>query len=178
MLTGLTLASSLAWMSILPATAVFAQSGPMVTPGSVTLSGPTTSTLNGSATFSASAQDPNGTAEYQFWVEEPNGQWMDAQNYSTSNTFTLSTPSAGDYLVAVDVMDKTEVAAGQWNLAQTTLSDGVFVDSSVTVTSNATGSVAKGTPITLTATASNIYDPVYQFWVETPSGEWMQSGNY
>ncbi len=38
--TGLTMASSLAWMSILPATAVFAQSAPTVTPGSVTLSGP------------------------------------------------------------------------------------------------------------------------------------------
>ena len=110
--SGLTMASSLAWMSILPATAVFAASTPTVTPGSVTLSGPIHPT-NGTATFSASASDPNGTAEYQFWVESPTGQWTDMQNYSTNNTFTLATPSAGDYLVAVEVLDQAQVAAGE-----------------------------------------------------------------
>jgi hypothetical protein len=109
--TGLTMASSLAWMSIVPATAVFAQSTPTVTPGSVSLSGPIHPT-NGSATFTANASDPGGTPEYQFWVESPTGTWSDMQNYSTTNTFTLATPSAGDYLVVVDVMDQAQVAAG------------------------------------------------------------------
>ncbi|MDA8200065.1 MAG: regulator, partial [Thermaerobacter sp.] len=175
--TGLTMASSLAWMSILPATAVFAQSTPTVTPGSVTLSGPITPT-NGTATFTASASDPNGTAEYQFWVESPNGAWTDMQNFSTNNTFTLSTPSAGDYLVAVEVMDQAQVAAGDWSMAQTTLPDGVFNGSSLSVMSNASGSVAAGTQVTLTATETNVFSPLYQFWYQEPNGTWVQSGNY
>ena len=164
-------------MSILPATAVFAQSAPTVTPGSVKLSGPITPT-NGSATFTANASDPGGTPEYQFWVESPTGQWSDMQNYSTNNTFTLATPSAGDYLVVVDVLDQAQVAAGQWNMAQTTQPDGVFNGSTLSVMSNANGEVAKGQSVTLTATASGIFDALYQFWYQEPNGTWVQSGNY
>ena len=176
-MAGLTMASSLAWMSIVPAVAVIAHSAPTVTPGSVHLSGPIRPT-NGSATFTASASDPNGTAEYQFWVESPTGQWRDMQNYSTGNTFTLATPSQGDYLVVVDVLDQAQVAAGDWSMAQTTMPDGVFNGSTVSVTSSASGSVAKGTSITLTATSSGIFSPLYQFWYQDPSGAWHQSGAY
>ncbi len=177
MWSSLTMASSLAWMSILPATAVMAMTTPTVTPGSVHLSGPIRPT-NGSVTFTASASDPNGTAEYQFWVESPNGQWTDMQNYSTNNTFALATPSQGDYLVVVDVLDQAQVAAGDWSQAQTTLPDGVFNGSTVSVASNASGSVSKGTLVTLTATSSGIFDPLYQFWYQEPNGTWHQSGPY
>jgi hypothetical protein len=178
MLGALTLASSLAWWGLLPAAAL-AATGPTVTPGSVTLTGSTThGTLGGVATFSAAAQDPGGTAEYQWWVEEPTGQWVDAQNYSPRATFTLSTPSVGDYLVAVEVLDQGQVASGDWSAAQTTLPHGVFVDSTVTVTSLPTGPVAPGTSITVSARAQHIYDPIYQFWVESPQGAWQQSGAY
>lgn len=176
-LSGLAMASSLAWMSIVPAAAVIAHGAPTVAPGSVTLSGPICPT-NGSATFTASASDPNGTPEYQFWVQGPNGQWRDMQNYSTSNTFTLATPSQGDYLVAVDVMDQGEVQAGDWSMAQTTLPDGVFNGSAVSVASSASGSVAKGTAVTLTAAASGIFQALYQFWYQSPDGAWHQSGAY
>jgi len=174
----LTLASSLTWWALLPATALAADS-PTVTPGSVTLTSPTTQgTVGGVATFSASAQDLNGTPEYQWWVEMPTGQWVDAQNYSPRATFTLSTPSAGDYLVAVDVLDQSQVARGDWGAVQTTLAQGIFVDSAVTVTGEPTGPVAAGTSVTVTAHAVNIYDPLYQFWVESPEGTWTQSGAY
>ena len=173
----LTLASSLVWMSVVPAAAVFASSGPTVTPGSVALTATSHTAAVGSAvTFTASAQDPGGTPVYQWWVESPTGQWTDAQNYSTQNTFSLATPSAGDYLVVVDVLDQAQAAAGDWSLAQTTLPRGVFVDSGVTVAAAASG--AAGQAVTLTATASNIYDAVYQFWVEAPNGTWTQSGPY
>ena len=175
MLTGLTRVSSLAWMSIVPAAAVRAHGTPTVTPGSVPLSGPIRPT-NGSATFAASARDPNGTAEYPFWVESPSGQWRDAQNHSTSNTFALATPAPGDYVVVVDVLDQAQVAAGPWSLAQTTLPDGVFNGSTVSVASNARGEVAKGRPITLTAASSGIFDPRYPFGHQDPSGTWHQSG--
>ncbi|MDA8198787.1 MAG: hypothetical protein M0Z54_05035 [Thermaerobacter sp.] len=173
---GLTLASSVIWLSLIPPALAIAQRGPTVTPGSVTLTGATRSTVEGQVTFQASAQDPNGTALYQFWVQEPNGQWVDAQNYSASSSFTLATPSAGNYLVAVDVMDESQVAAGDWSAAQTTLPDGVFVQSAVTVSASTTDAPA-GTSVTLSATAQNIFEPLYQFWWEQ-NGQWHQSGNY
>ena len=93
------------------------------------------------------------------------------QNYSTNNMFTLSTLSAGDYLVAVDVMDQAQVAAADWSLAQTTLSDGVFNGSTLSVQSNANGAEgAKGQTVTLTATASHVFSPLYQFWYQEPNG--------
>ena len=173
----LTLASSLVWMSVVPAAAVFASSGPTVTPGSVMLTATNhTAPVGATVTFTASAQDPGGTPVYQWWVESPTGQWTDMQDYSTANTFSLATPSAGDYLVVVDVLDQAQAAAGDWSAAQTTLPRGVFVDSGVTVAAVASG--AAGQAVTLTATASNIYDAVYQFWVEAPNGTWAQSGPY
>lgn len=177
LLPGLTLASSLVWMSLLPAAAV-AQAAPSVTPGSVHLVGAsTTGSLGGTTTFTASAQDPGGHALYQFWVEEPNGTWVNAQNYSSSPQFTLATPSAGDYLVQVEALDAAQVTAGDWTAAQGALPNGVFVGSRVTVAASTTD-VAPGTHVTLTASATGIYDAQYQFWVENPAGEWTQSGPY
>lgn len=177
---GLTMASSLVWMTLLPAASAFAAAGPTVTPGSVTLTGSSvTSTVRGTVAFRASASDPHGTAEYQFWVETPAGVWRDAQNYSPDPAFTLSTPSAGDYLVAVDVLNQAQVAAGDWSQVQTTLPDAVFVNSSVGVTSSAPpAGVPVGQAVTLTAQAQNITQPLYQFWVESPRGQWTQSGAY
>jgi spore germination protein YaaH len=170
------LASSLLWMVLMPAASVAAVA-PQVEPGSVTLTATTiTSTVGGHVAFKATASDPGGTAEYQWWVEEPTGSWVQEQGYSTSDTFTLSTPSAGDYLVAVEVMDQKQVAAADWSQAQTTLPRGVFVNS--VVSAGVVSGETAGRPVTLTAAAANIYEPLYQFWVETPQGEWMQSGNY
>jgi len=174
----LTLASSLVWLLITPAASAVAASAPTVAPGSVTLTASAISVKPGqSVTFTASASDPMGTAEYQFWVELPNGQWEDAQNYSTDNTFVLSNVSAGNYLVAVDALDKAQVSAGAWSSAVTTLADGVFVNSQVLAVS-LDQDVAPGTPVTLLGQATNIYDPLFQFWVEAPDGTWTQSGNY
>lgn len=170
------LASSLLWMLLVPAGAV-AASAPTVDANSVVMTASTiVAPIGGHVLFTAQASDPGGVPEYQWWVEEPTGQWVDAQNYSSSSAFELTTATSGDYLVAVDVLDKTQVAAGDWSQAASTLSRGVFVDSSVTM-SPPSGDTA-GQPVTLTAAAKNIYDPLYQFWVENPQGVWTQSGNY
>ncbi|MDA8200610.1 MAG: glycosyl hydrolase family 18 protein [Thermaerobacter sp.] len=170
------LASSLLWTLLLPAAAWAATPAAQVEAGSVTMTASAhTAPVGGSVTFTASASDPGGTPEYQWWVEEPNGQWISPQNYSTDATFHLSTPSAGDYLVVVYALDQQAVAQKQWAAAQRPLPDGVFVNSTVSAT--ASGDTA-GQPVTLSATAQNIYDPLYQFWVESPSGTWSQSGNY
>ncbi len=174
----LTMASSLVWWMIAPSAAAIAATSPTVTPGSVELTASAVSVQPGqSVTFTASASDPGGTALYQFWVEMPNGQWENQQNYSTDPTFVLSNVSAGNYLVAVDVMDKAQVQHGQWSQAQTTLPDGVFVGSQVAAVS-LNQDAAPGSPVTLQAEATGIYQPLYQFWVEAPDGTWSQSGAY
>ena len=174
----LTMASSLVWWMIAPSGAAVAAPSPTVTPGSVELTASAVSVKPGqSVTFTASASDPGGTPLYQFWVEMPNGQWENLQNYSTDPTFELSNVSAGNYLVAVDVMDQAQVQHGQWSQAQTTLPDGVFVDSQVAAVS-LNQDAAPGSSVTLQAEATDIYQPLYQFWVEAPDGTWSQSGAY
>lgn len=170
------LASSLLWVLLVPASAWAATPPAQVEAGSVTMSATAhTAPVGGHVAFSANATDPGGTPEYQWWVEEPSGKWVDAQNYSTRSTFALSTPSAGDYVVVVDVMDQSALAKQDWAAAQTTVPLGVFVQSTVSAT--ASGETA-GQPVTLSAQAQNIFDPQYQFWVESPAGQWSQSGPY
>ncbi|MDA8199911.1 MAG: hypothetical protein M0Z54_10915 [Thermaerobacter sp.] len=172
------MASSLVWWMIAPSAAAIAATSPTVTPGSVELTASAVSVKPGqSVTFTASASDPGGTALYQFWVEMPNGQWENQQNYSTDPTFVLSNVSAGNYLVAVEVMDQAQVQHGQWSQAQTTLPDGVFVGSQVAAVS-LNQDAAPGSSVTLQAEATGIYQPLYQFWVEAPDGTWSQSGAY
>ncbi len=170
------LASSLLWTLLVPAAAWAATPAAQVEAGSVTMTATAhTAPIGGSVTFTANASDPGGTPAYQWWVEEPNGHWAIGQNYSTDATFHLSTPSAGDYVVVVDVLDQQAVAQHDWSQAQSTAPDGVFVNSTVSAT--VSGETA-GQPVTLSAVAQNIYDPLYQFWVESPSGTWSQSGPY
>lgn len=179
---GLTLASSMLWMSLLPTAAAYASSGPSVQ--SVTLS---SSASNGKAnpgdtvTFTATAVDPNGTPEYQFWYEDPSGVWH-GQNWSTNNTFQLNNVQAGSYEVVVYAIDQSQAQKGQWsaevNSEQTNSNQFVNVQSSVSLTASAT-SVAPLTQVTLRASYSNLTNPVFQFWVYNPNTQtWTSSGPY
>ncbi len=156
-------------MSLLPGASALAAGTP-----SVTLTGSSiTSTPGGTVSFTAAASNVSN-AMYQFWVEEPNGTWVQGTSWQSSPNFTLSTPTSGDYLVSVNTMSASQVQAGDWSAAVSPAngSDGVFVNSSVTLTGNTTD-VAVGQKISVTASASNIYDPQYQFWWQNPvTGTW------
>ena len=146
-------------------------------PAEVTLTGSTiVATAGSNVTFTASAVGITNP-EYQFWVEMPDGKWVDAQNYSSSSTFVLKDVVSGNYLVAVDAMTSSEIAAGQWSQAVGSLADGVFVNATDTL-SLSTSNPTPGSTVTATASATNIFDPLYQFWYETPDGTWHQSGAY
>ncbi len=146
-------------------------------PAEVTLTGSTiVATAGSNVTFTANAVGITNP-EYQFWVEMPDGKWVDAQNYSSSSAFVLKDVQSGNYLVAVDAMTSSEIAAGQWSQAVGSLADGVFVNAS-DVLSLSTSNPAPGSTVTATASATNIFDPLYQFWYETPDGVWHQSGAY
>lgn len=155
---------------ILPGMSAFAQSA------NVTLTGSSlTSTPGGQVSFTASAPGVSNP-EYQFWVEEPNGQWQQETGYTSNPTYVLTTPTSGDYLVSVNVLSKSQLQSGDWSAAIRPLSDGVFVGSTVT-TSVSSATVVQGQSVTITASSTNIYNPQYQFWYETPSGQWVQD-NY
>ncbi|WP_028962528.1 beta strand repeat-containing protein [Sulfobacillus thermosulfidooxidans] len=173
-ISSLTLGSSMLILSMLPAASAFAATAPSVTLTDTTTNNNLAAQVQPgqSVTFQANASGIS-SPRYQFWVEQPDGNWVDAQNYSSSNTFTLSNVQAGNYLVAVDVLSAAQLKAGDYSAAIQPLADGVFVDSSVAI-SPTTAQVAQGQAITVTATASNIFHPVYQFWYETPSGQWVQ----
>lgn len=175
---GLAVASMAVWNVVLPAAGVFAQSAP-----SLTLSANAEQVNPGSTvTFTATGSGLPSNAEYQFWVEQPNGSWTVAQDYSSNNTFTLTVGSQpGDYLVEAYAMTPQEIAAGDWSAAVPSNNGGalgVFVDSSVSITNVSPTTPTVGQPVTVTAQATGIYDPQYQFWYEDPSGAWHQSGDY
>ncbi|MCY0864491.1 MAG: regulator [Sulfobacillus sp.] len=176
--SSLVMGSSMILMGLLPAASAFAASAPSVSLQASAL----TAQPGGSVTFTATA---NGVTnpEYQFWVEQPNGNWVVGQNWSTSNTYTLSNVTNGDYLVTAYVLGQSQLMNHDWSAATNAEAngqqavDGVFVNSQVTVSTTAT-SVTQGQTITVTAAASNIYDPLYQFWYKAPDGQWYQSGDY
>ncbi len=127
-------------------------------------------------TFTAQADGNGSTPEYQFWQEQQNGTWHIVQNYSTINTFTLSSPTAGSYPVTVYALDADQISANDWQAALThTFVVNVDATASLVVP---TSSSEIGQPISLTATSKNLIQPVYQFWIKGPDGNWIASGNY
>ncbi|WP_028962525.1 beta strand repeat-containing protein [Sulfobacillus thermosulfidooxidans] len=180
--SSLALGSSMLILSMLPAASAFAASAPTLSLSEEGHQIAAQVSPGGQVTFTATSTGVNNP-RYQFWVEEPNGSWIVAQNYSSSNTFTLKNVTSGDYLVTAYVLSAAQLSTGDYSAATNVGSDGlqqvdgVFVDSSVTLSAQS-ATVTAGQYVTVTATATNIYDPLYQFWYETPSGVWEQSGNY
>ncbi len=150
------------------------QGVPMVS--QVQLTGPVNPfSANQSATFTAQATDAGGTPLYQFWVHGPDNVWKMVQNYSTQDTLTLPDLRAGSYAVAVYALGRTQYQRREFPLAfyQTTV---LNVGSAVSLT--VPESAVAGQGISVQAAATGITQPVYQFWIENPSGRWTQSGPY
>ena len=133
-------------------------------------------------TTSASSAKPGGAVtltaqssgisnpEYQFWVQDPDGQWVDAQNYSSQNTFILSNVTAGSYLVTVAVLSSTQLQTRAWSDAVQATPVSLFVDSQITAQPASTTPLL-AEPDTITASAQNIDNPVYQFEYVSPDGQ-------
>ena len=150
----------------------YASPQPMVS--GLSVSGPNRVLPIGSdATIQSQAVDANGTPLYQFWLRGPNNRWVLAQNFSPQNTFSLTHLQAGSYAITVDALDKAQVAQKQWSLGyhQTLV---VYVGSRV----NLSVSNPKTSPVTLSAAAVGITQPVFQFWIESPAGQWQPEGPY
>ncbi|WP_430626500.1 protease pro-enzyme activation domain-containing protein [Sulfobacillus thermotolerans] len=136
------------------------------------LSGPSAFASRGqSLTLTAQATDANGTPLYQFWLLAPNKGWEMVQNYSPQNTWTISNLQPGSYVIAVYALDGQQFAQHDFSQAfdATTV---INVDSHVNLTISSTN------PVALDAHASGISNPVYQFWIQSPNGQWHASGAY
>lgn len=136
------------------------------------LSGPSAFASRGqSLTLTAQATDANGTPLYQFWLLAPNKGWEMVQNYSPQNTWTISNLQPGSYVIAVYALDGQQFAQHDfWQAFDATTV--INVDSHVNLTISSTN------PVALDAHASGISNPVYQFWIQSPNGQWHASGAY
>lgn len=126
-----------------------------------------------SATFTATATDEGGIPKYSFWLHDADG-WRIVQEYSDKNTYTMSNLQPGSYVIVAQALDEKDIAAGNWD--KTFFKSFVLnVGSSVTLNAPSSGTVNK--PVTLTAAATGLTNPVYQFWYQDPQGAWHGS-NY
>jgi hypothetical protein len=125
-------------------------------------------------TYTATANGHGSPVDYQFWEEFPGG-WSIVQNWSPRNTFTIAHAASGSYPVVVNALTSQQIHAGDWSQTQhqTFIAN---VGSQVSL-STPSSTVATNTTVTLNALASHLINPVYQFWYETPSGQWVGS-NY
>lgn len=173
--SGLVMGSSMMLMSLLPAASAMAATAPAVT--GVTLSSEQgTVAVGNTVNFTATAtQSGSGTPMYNFWYQGVHGNWH-SNGWSSSNSFSLPALQKGSYEVVVYAMDKGQTTAA--NSEGTNSNQFVNVGSTVGLSASSTN-VAPGTAVTVTASATNLTSPVYQFWVYHPNQKtWVASGDY
>lgn len=112
---------------------------------------------------------------YQFWWEDPAGQWHQTP-YTAHATETFTPTHSGAYLGLVNVLSAAQVAQGDWSAARQAGPVSSYVSSTVQLSALAASQA--GQPITFTASATGIQPVVYQFWVKTSAGQWVSSGAY
>lgn len=117
----------------------------------------------------------NLAKEYQFWVHGPTNRWRIAQGYGTQSTFTLTPAQPGSYVVVAYALTSEELAKNQYSLAQSVWN---VVNVNSTVSLSGPSSAAVGQTVILAADATNITNPVYQYWVENPAGQWAPATGY
>ena len=140
-----------------------------VSPPGVSQSAGQTITFHAALPTAVSASPPY----FQFWMDGPTNGWKMVRNYSAGNSWTLDNAQPGTYIVAVYVLNKDDLGTSAKAVEYTAV---INVASHVALNVPSQGTV--GQALAVSAAASGITHPVYQFWIETPSGQWTQSGPY
>lgn len=109
---------------------------------------------------------------FQFWTNSGHG-WHVAQHYSTNRQFEISSAQAQNTLVLVFALTQAEWKARDYQAAVYAMQVLNMGQVSMTLPY----SPVVGTSYTLTASPYQIQDPVYQLWVQSPTGQWT-STNY
>jgi hypothetical protein len=143
---------------------------------SVSSSPPSTTTLGMPVTISGSATGcPNPL--FEVWMKSPSGGWSLAQAYSSSPTFNWSTTGlpAGSYLFSVWARDASSPAAyDAFGTALYTLTTCSAMNAAVAPPTSAN----VGVPVTVTGSATGCPNPLYEFWLKSPSGSWTVAQAY
>ena len=138
---------------------------------------------------------PDGFSDpvYQYWWLPPNGSWTSSGAYQNLPNFYLNANIVGVWYFVVYAREASapsgENATQRARYEAKSNTHGVRVVSGITPTSyphtaagsvhlSAPSSASVGQAVTLSASASGIPSPVYQFWYETPNGSWAGGGAY
>jgi hypothetical protein len=138
---------------------------------------PSSATAGTSVTWTAAAgcdADAGDTAEYQFWMQPPGGNWTIVQPYAAGDTYTWDTTGLtdGTYNVGVWVRNQGSTAQNDASsIVPYTLGTSATCSNGGLAASPA-GSANAGTMVTLTASASCGGTPEYQFWMQPPGSDW------
>jgi hypothetical protein len=163
--------------------------------GSVTLTAtPGTVTRQGTKIHLQAASTGMANPVYAYWWLPPGGAWQTNGGYIPQDTWTIDATINGTwyvtaYATAGDAPHPETSAQRAIYEAKANTLPVIITDAPTTphtYTPRATGRVAANVPssatigqvITIHAVSSGITDPVYQFWWETPSGQWQSDGVY
>ncbi len=131
---------------------------------------------------------------YAYWWLPPGGSWQTNGGYIPQDTWTIDATINGTWYVTAyatagdaphpETSAQRALYEAKANTLPVTITDAPATPR--TYTPRATGRVVASVPastaigqvLTIQAVASGITNPVYQFWWETPSGQWQSDGVY
>lgn len=146
----LAVGSSLLLLSLVPATAAFAQN--------IYISNVQT-TADGTSVTASSTTYPAGLhVWYQFRAETPAGHWWILRKFESSPTFTWTPPQSGTYHVQAFALTQYQVATKQWKKAvagDVTTDSASEAISSISISGAPTANIAVNTLETLSVVAKN-----------------------
>lgn len=119
-----------------------------------------------------------GTAEYQFWLQAPGAEWVEAQPYGVSNTWTFDTEglAGGEHRLQVWVRNQGRSAVYEaWTSRQIRLASAC---NGSALTADTPSPSAAGATITLTARAASCELPEFRFLMRPPGGAWETLQTY
>ena len=142
------------------------------------LEGPAGSSVQ--LTGSASCSLPN--PQYEFWVEDPLGNWTSPTGYTTSGSYSWQVPAGahnGDvYQLQVWVREGGSAATYEATANQTFTVGTLTPCSGASLNLNPQTALA-GATVTVSGSATcQLANPQYEFWVEDPLGNWTTPAGY
>jgi hypothetical protein len=152
----------------------------------VTLTGCTSAGLSPTSATQAVGSTVSFTAtssgcpnpQYEYWVQWLNGTWHILRGFSADPTFSWNASSfyaPGTYTIHVWANQQGADTSALEAMGSSTVR--LSPPCTAGAVSPSTGSVAAGTSVTFTASASGCVSPMYEFWIEDTQGYWhlMQS---
>ncbi len=123
---------------------------------------------------------------YQFWMQPPGGAWSVARPYSSNASFVWNTngKATGTYHFSVWARDASSLGTG--GAAPNTYDAFAGVPytlgqpncSAMTATAAPADTANRGTPVSITASATTCPTPLYEFWLLPPGGGWTLVRGY